>query len=79
MKYQIMEYWKSGILEEVEEWKNGRMERLSELKSENLMSRLWDGQWERIMIEEYNDRNEILLILNVSLFITVIILWEEKT
>jgi len=37
---------------QVEEWKDGMMERLSELESENLMSRLWEGQWERIMMEE---------------------------
>ena len=30
---------------------NGIMERLSELESENLMSRLWEGLWERIMLK----------------------------
>ena len=27
------------------------MERLSELESENLMSRLWEGLWERVIEE----------------------------
>lgn len=35
-------------------WKNGIMERLSELKSENLVSRLWEGLWERVMVEKWN-------------------------
>jgi len=30
--------------------KDERMERLSELESENLMSRLWEGLWERIIM-----------------------------
>ena len=30
------------------------MERLSKLVCENLMSRLWEGLWERIIMEEWN-------------------------
>jgi len=33
------------------------MERLSELESENLMSRLWGGLWERIIVEECRIKN----------------------
>jgi len=54
-----MEEWSIGRMSRRDAF-GRRMERLSELKSENVMSRLWEGQWERIMIEEYNDRNEIL-------------------
>ena len=46
-----MEYWKIGILEEWEEKKSGIVERLSELESENLMSGLREGLWERIMLK----------------------------
>ena len=34
------------------EGKDGIMERLSKLVCENLMSGLWEGLWERIMMEE---------------------------
>ena len=43
-----MEEWNGGRMEE---WNVGIMERLSELESENLMSRLWEGPWERIIME----------------------------
>jgi len=36
----------------------GTMERLSELESENLMSRLWEGQWERIILEPFCECSE---------------------
>ncbi len=39
----------------VEEWNDGMVERLSELESENLMSRWWEGLWERIMMEDWED------------------------
>ncbi len=31
------------------------MERLSELESENLMSRWWEGLWERIIMEDWEE------------------------
>ena len=31
------------------------MERLSKLVCENLMSRLWEGLWERIIVERLNE------------------------
>jgi hypothetical protein len=31
------------------------MERLSKLVCENLMSGLWEGLWERIIMEDWND------------------------
>jgi len=35
------------------------MERLSELESENLMSRLWEGLWERVMLDPDSYRKEL--------------------
>jgi len=46
-----VEYWNDGILGREEEWRI--MERLSKLVCENLMSRLWEGLWERIMLKVY--------------------------
>ena len=34
------------------------MERLSKLVCENLMSRLWEGLWERIIMEEWEEGNK---------------------
>ncbi len=45
----------------VEEWNGGKMERLSELESENLMSRLWEGLWERVIVEEWSEDQEVIL------------------
>ena len=38
----------------MEKWNNGKMERLSKLVCKNLMSRLWEGLWERIIMERRN-------------------------
>ena len=39
--------------------KSGILERLSELESENLMSRLWEGLWERIIVEKWKEKTLI--------------------
>ncbi len=39
----------------MERWNNGKMERLSKLVCENLMSGLWEGLWERIIMEEWEE------------------------
>ena len=57
-----MEWWNNGRLGREEEclpcelrrrsyFYRGLLERLSELVSENLISRLWEGLWERIMLK----------------------------